>query len=202
MNASPTDWNACYENHQTPWDRGVATPVLAEVHARHPGLFAGAVMVPGCGIGHDARWLAGLGSVEAVTGMDIAPIALDRAKALDPQHLVRFVHADLFDLPEDLQAQFHLVWEHTCLSALTPDMRPGYAEGIGKALKTGGHMAGVFYIDPDLDPGETGPPFGISAAEVEALWQQAGFTVIASWVPGSGYPDRLGRERVVIARKS
>nr|WP_075089561.1 hypothetical protein [Verrucomicrobium spinosum] len=53
-----TNWNELYETGATPWDKGLPTPVLAEVQQRHPQLFQGEVMVPGCGTGSDARWLA------------------------------------------------------------------------------------------------------------------------------------------------
>lgn len=191
------DWNACYERRETPWDRGYATPVLDEVLARHPALFQGRIMVPGCGAGHDARWLAARGC--QVTGVDVAPLALERARAQDPSGSVDFVEASLFALPQSMQHQYDLVWEHTCLSALDPAQRSAYAQGIRTALKPGGIVAGVFFINPELDPGETGPPFGISGEELDALWHQAGFHLVDSWVPETGYEGRVGRERVLVA---
>jgi SAM-dependent methyltransferase len=198
--SASTDWNQLYETGETPWDKGLPTPVLAEVQQRHPHLFQGEVMVPGCGTGSDARWLAAQGC--QVTGVDIAPLAVDRARSVDETQTVRYVLASLFDLPADLRQKFDLVWEHTCLCALTPDLRRSYIQGVHSALKAGGIVSGVFFIDPEMDPGETGPPFGITPEELTALWEEAGFTVRESWIPSTGYPGRVGRERVLIAVKA
>lgn len=197
--ASP-DWNQLYETGETPWDKGLPTPVLAEVQQRHPQLFQGEVMVPGCGTGSDARWLATQGC--RATGVDIAPLAVDRARSLDAGQGVQYVLASLFDLPEELRGKFDLVWEHTCLCALDPALRKAYIQGVYASLKVGGVVAGVFFIDPEMDPGETGPPFGISPEELTGLWEEAGFSVQESWVPTTGYPGRVGRERVLIAVKA
>lgn len=194
-----TNWNELYETGETPWDKGLPTPVLAEVQQRHPGLLKGDAMVPGCGTGYDARWLANLGCT--VTGVDIAPLAVERARAIDKARVAQYVLASLFDLPGELRGKFDFVWEHTCLCALPPELRQAYVQGVHTALKPGGTVAGVFFIDPEMDPGETGPPFGISPEELTGLWEEAGFTVQESWVPEAGYPGRVGRERVVVAVK-
>jgi SAM-dependent methyltransferase len=194
-----TDWNDCYNRSETPWEKGRPTPVLADVMARHQTLFQGRVLVPGCGMGHDARWLAERGM--QVTGADIAPLAIEKAQQLDAAHRVDFRLADLFALPEDMLGAFDLVWEHTCLCALPLDMRTQYILGVKSALKADGAVAGVFYMNPDMDPGEEGPPFGIGVAELEKLWRDAGFEVADSWVPTVGYEGRIGRERAMVLRQ-
>ena len=45
------DWNLRYEEGDTPWDKGGAHPVLADMLSRRP--FSGRVLVPGCGRGHE-----------------------------------------------------------------------------------------------------------------------------------------------------
>lgn len=192
------DWNACYERRETPWDKGEPTPVLAEVAQRHPTILTGRVFVPGCGLGHDARWLADRGC--EVTGVDIAELAVEGAKALDDQGRIAFHVADLFDLPADLQSAFDVVWEHTCLCALPPDLRAQYALGVKSALRPGGTVAGVFFINPEMDPGEQGPPFGIDVGEVEALWREVGLEPIDAWTPQTGYEGRVGRELAMVLR--
>jgi len=188
-----SDWNALYEKGETPWDRGVHTPVLDDVLRKQPLSFKGRVLVPGCGIGHDARRLAEHGC--EVIAVDIAPLAIERARWLDSGGRVDFRLANLFELPEELRGTFDLVWEHTCLCALDPPMRPKYITGVRSALRPGGTVAGVFYMNPDLDPGETGPPFGITLEELIRLWQDGGFEVQEHWVPEVAYEGRQGRER-------
>ena len=62
-------------------------------------------------------------------------------------------------------------------------------------LKPGGLLLGVFFINPEMDPGETGPPFGISMDELTALFAER-FQVVESHVPATAYPGREGRECV------
>jgi SAM-dependent methyltransferase len=194
-----TDWNSCYEQKETPWEKGKPTPVLGDVMVRHAEAFRGRVLVPGCGIGHDARWLAEHGM--EVTGADIAPLAIEGAKAWDPESKVDFRLVDLFALPDDLRGAFDLVWEHTCLCALPLDLRTRYVKGVKSSLKGGGIVAGVFFINPEMDPGEEGPPFGIGVEDLEKLWRDEGFEVVDSWVPEVGYEGRVGRERAMVLRR-
>lgn len=191
-----TDWEASYQQGETPWDRGEAAPALAEIVEKFPTLFKGRILVPGCGLGHDARWLAAQGC--EVVGLDIAPTALKKARELDPTHRVEFTQTDLFDLPKILLGSFDIVWEHTCLSAMPPELRPRYAAAYKSALKPGGTIVGVFYLNPDMDPGETGPPFAISVEELTELWQSVGLELTESWVPINAYEGRAGRERVMV----
>lgn len=193
-----TDWNACYEQRETPWDKGIPTPVLGEISTHRGSVFQGRALVPGCGLGHDARWLAQQGL--QVTGADIAPLAIEKAKALDPDQSVDFRLVDIFSPPADLLGAFDLVWEHTCLCALPVELRTQYSLGVRSTLKPGGVLAGVFFINPEIDPGETGPPFGITVEELENLWTAIGFTVLDSWVPVTGYEGRIGRERAMVLR--
>jgi SAM-dependent methyltransferase len=194
-----TDWNACYEQNEVPWDRGRATPVLDLVKEKDPDLLRGRVLVPGCGMGHDARWLAANGC--DVVAVDVAPLAIEGAKALDTEHRVDFRLANLFDLPPELRGAFDVVWEHTCLSALKHELRDDYVRGVKSALKPGGQIVGVYYIHPDMDPGEEGPPFAISVEELIEMWTGADMEVVEHWVPNVAYEGREGRERFMWLKK-
>ncbi|HVJ45590.1 MAG TPA: methyltransferase domain-containing protein [Luteolibacter sp.] len=193
------DWADRYLQDDTPWDKGIATPVLAEMHARHPGVFSGKTVAPGCGTGHDARSLADLGC--EVTGLDIAPPAIERAKALDPEQRVTFEVADFLNPSPEYHHAFDLLWEHTCLCALDPTLRPAYLAAVADVVKPGGRVAGVFFINPEMDDGESGPPFGISVDDLQSSWERHGFQVIDSWVPETAFPGRLGRELAMILTK-
>lgn len=194
------NWNEMYERGETPWEKGLPTPVLAEMFAKRPEVFGGRTLVPGCGLGHDARWLAEHGC-GPVLGADIAPLAIEKAIAVDTKGIATYRLLDIFNLPPDLLGVFDLVWEHTCLCAIDPATRPEYARAVRSALKPHGILAGVFFINPEMDPGEAGPPFGISVAELEALWREAGFELLDAWVPNAAYPGREGRERAMVLRR-
>jgi len=187
-----TNWDQAYQENFTPWDKGEPSPPLVAFLECHE--LTGRVLVPGCGVGHDVAFLVSRG-VDAI-GLDIAPTAIERAKARYPELAERFVLGDLFEL----KGEFDAVVEHTCLCALPPAWRERYREAVAGLLKPGGRLIGVFFINPEMDPGETGPPFGISEAELKAL-MAARFQLIECYVPEKAYPGREGREMVGVFEK-
>ncbi len=180
-----TDWNQAYQENFTPWDKGLPSPPLVEWLADNT--LSGRVLVPGCGLGHDVAYLVSRG-IDAY-GLDIAPTAVARAQEQHPQLAERFVCANLFEF----EGQYDAIVEHTCLCALPPEWRTKYRDAVASLLKPGGLMVGVFYINPEMDPGESGPPFGISMDDLTALFAER-FQVVASHVPAAAYPGREGRE--------
>ena len=191
-----TDWEECYQTGNTGWDRGAVSPALAEEVAGRP--LAGRVLVPGCGAGHDVAWLAEQGF--DVLGLDLAPTAIAKAKANYPVHADRFVVGDLFDLAEEHHAAYDVVVEHTCLSGMPPELRSSYQAGVAAALKSGGCIVGVWFIDPELDPGHEGPPYPLPIHPLDELFGE-GFVVEVDYVSTAAFPGREGRERVRVLRK-
>jgi methyl halide transferase len=158
------DWNQRYLECDTPWDKGAPHPVLDDALTRD-GL-AGQVLVPGCGSGHDVRALARRGL--QVTGLDVAPLAIERARAFTPAGSETYRTEDLFDLPPDMRGAFDGVFEHTCFCAIDPAQRPNYVAAVASALRRGGHLLAVFYAEPDN--GDEGPPFGCTPEELDGLF--------------------------------
>ncbi|HYF35054.1 MAG TPA: methyltransferase domain-containing protein [Prosthecobacter sp.] len=191
-----TDWESCYQEDNLPWNRNVPSPPLTEWVRKHRP--KGRALVPGCGLGHDVVMLVDAG-VEAL-GLDISPTAIDRAEALYPAYRDSLVRGDLFDLPKYWLGTFDYVFEHTCLSGMPPEYRPKYRDAIASALKLGGLLAGVWYINPDMDPGEAGPPFGISIPELEQLF--SGWEIVEDYVPQNSFEGRQGRERVRVLKRA
>jgi SAM-dependent methyltransferase len=190
-----TDWDNCYRENNTPWDKNLPSPPLTGWVRKHKP--QGRALMPGCGLGHDVVMLADAGV--DILGLDISATAIDRGEALYPAYKERLVRGDLFDLPNYWLGTFDYVFEHTCLCALPVDWRPRYRHAVAAALKPGGLLVGVWFINPDMDPGESGPPFGISTAELAELFQ--GWKVIEDYVPESAFPGRAGRERVRVLQK-
>lgn len=185
----PTDWEDNYRRGETPWDKGAPHPGLVEFLKRTP--VHGRVLVPGCGAGHDARALAA--TADEVVGLDIAPSAIARAKAQPAVGGERYQLADLFALPASWRGTFDVVFEHTCFCAIDPSLREKYVAAVAAALKRGGHLLAIFYLDPGLDPGESGPPFGVTREELDGYFSPC-FTLLREWKPGATYPGREGRE--------
>lgn len=199
MNDPLVDWEQCYREGTTPWDKGAPHPELEAVLAEGGTLLAAdeiatRVLVPGCGLGHDVRAIASHFAGARVTGLDIAPSALAgaRARTADLAN-VEIVGRDLFDPPAEWHGSFDTVFEHTCLSALHPSRRDDYRELIRRLLRPAGRLVAVFFINPDMDPGEEGPPFGIGREELDVLFGQ-GFELLDSRFPIATYPGREQRE--------
>ena len=192
----PRDWNAAYENEDTPWDKGEASPPLREFLSKR--CVEGRVLVPGCGTGHDVRLLAKQGA--EVVGMDIAPNALRLAEQFAKVSSEIYVLGDFLNLPEDHVGIFDFVVEHTCLCALEPDQREDYAAAVVKTLKPGGHLLAVFFREVSNYDGN-GPPHPISAEQIEALFGEP-FECLERFVPKQSYASRpIGAEEVCLLRK-
>jgi SAM-dependent methyltransferase len=134
-------------------------------------------------------------------GLDIAPTGLAEARELYPQFAERFRLGNFFDPPAELRGAFDIVLEHTCLCALPLTMRPDYRRAVDLALRRGGLLIGIWFINPALDPGEEGPPFGISVAELTALFGDD-YEIVDDYVPDVAFPNRENRERLRVLRRA
>jgi SAM-dependent methyltransferase len=133
-------------------------------------------------------------------GLDIAPTGIAEARALYPTLAERFVVGDLFNPAPELRGAFDVVLEHTCLSGLHPSLRASYRRGIDLTLKPGGLLIGVWFINPDLDPGDEGPPFPLPVPDLTALFA-AGYEIVTDYVPEVAFDSRVGRERMRVLRR-
>lgn len=192
------DWNECYQRGETPWDKGKPHPELPFLIREHRDLIEGAgrILVPGCGMGYDAVLLKESGG-GAVTGLDVAEEAVTRARRHHPESGVDWRLGDLFTWEESAD----LVFEHTCFCAIPVDRRPDYVEAVSRILPAGGHLLGVFFLNPDHE-GEEGPPFGVTMAELEGFFGDR-FEILSSRAPDRTYPGREGegRERCLLLRR-
>lgn len=190
------NWEEHYRKGDAFWDKGVPSPPLQQYLERHP--VRGRALVPGCGHGHEVA-LAVAHGLEA-TGLDIAPTAIAGARARYPTLAERFMVGDLFHPPAELRGAFEVVLEHTCMSGLHPSLRADYRRGIDLMLRHGGSLIGVWYVNPELDPGNAGPPFPFSVPDLTALFAP-GYEIVDDYVPDVAFPNRVGRERVRVLRR-
>lgn len=173
VGVTPSDagfWDPLFAADLGGWELGRASPPLADWFQGEDltGLRA---LVPGCGRGHEARLLAGLGA--RVDAIDLAPTAIAQAiEATAPGLAIDFQVRDLFALPR--VPTYDLVVEHTCFCAIDPARREEYVEVCADVLRPGGELVGVFYAHGR--PG--GPPFTTSADEVRARFGRR-FEVLA-----------------------
>jgi SAM-dependent methyltransferase len=189
-----TDWEARYQTHDMPWEKGEPSPGLVDFLAGHAGLPRGTVLTPGCGTGHDARAWAAAGFT--ATGCDIAPSAvrLAREKTAAAGLSAQFILGDF--LAEAAAGPYDWIFEHTVFCAIDPARRDDYTRAVTRRLAAGGHYLAVNYIIPDSD----GPPFGTTRQELVDRFSPL-FDLQAEWVPRS-YPNRTGLELMLWWRRN
>ena len=190
------DWNKAYAEGNTPWDKGQASPPLRAFLKAHR--LEGKVLVPGCGTGYDVRLLAGQGT--SVLGLDIAPLALEKARSIPVVGDESYLLADFLNLPTSYHGQFDAVVEHTCLCALELVNREAYVRSVQQALKHGGKYLAVFFRQVSNYNGQD-PPHPISSGEIEALFTKS-FEMLERMIPQETYLGRpIGSEEVCLMRK-
>lgn len=156
-------WDGMYRNRQAAWD-GEPNSLLAETV---DGLAPGTALDVGCGEGADAIWLARRGW--RVTAMDLSEVALDRARAADPEGRLTWLHADLLSW-QPPTAAFDLVSGQ--FLHIPPAERPAFFGRLAQAVRPGGRLLFVAHHPSDLE-NQSGrpaiPDLYFTAEEVAAL---------------------------------
>lgn len=188
------DWEKLYQEGDTGWEKGEASPGLVDWLAEHGSKDSGSVLIPGCGFGHDVRAWAQAGY--NALGYDLAPSAVAGAKQRTPKeldkadfHLGDFLEDEPFDT-------FDFIFEHTFFCAIDPVRRDDYVAAVLRWLQPGGQLLAVHYF---LPKDEEGPPFGVDREEILSRFAP-NFELIEDWTPRS-YPNRTGLERMFLWRK-
>ena len=145
-------WTKRYENGQTQWDVGAATPPItgyfdqvAKKQAR--------ILIPGAGNSYEGAYLHQQG-FNQVFLLELSPLPLDNFRNLCPdfpdEHLLL---GDFFEH----ETQYDYIVEQTFFCAMPRSHRPAYAQQAHALLKSKGKLVGVLFDDPLND---THPPFG------------------------------------------
>ena len=156
-------WNSRWENQQTGWDIGMASPAIATYMEQYPDKKA-AILIPGCGNAHEANWLLENGFTH-ITLIDIAPKAvalLQQRYAKYPE--VKVILGDFFEHT----GKYDLIIEQTFFCAIDPSLREKYVAQSSALLKPGGKIIGVLF---NTAFEKAGPPFGGNTNEYRALFE-------------------------------
>lgn len=189
--ASADFWQMRYQAAFTPWDAGTVPEMLRQFIGRERP--AGRVLVPGCGSGHDVRFLAESGL--DVLGIDFSAAALEAARRVLGPHCLRVRHADFFG--PGLEPAWALVYERAFLCALPRRLWKAWAARVARLLAPGALLAGFFYFDE----GERGPPYPLHGqGELDALLAGAFERTADAEVPDS-LAVFAGKERWQVWRR-
>lgn len=162
-------WDEKYRANTIPWDRGETSPAL-RAWLDDGTLTPGALLIPGCGRGHEAVLLAQRGF--RVTALDFAPTALAHlAQELDQAG----VQAELVcqdALAWQPAAPFDAIYEQTCLCALDPGHWRQYEVRLHAWLRLGGQLCALF-----MQTGQAGgPPFHCGLEAMRELFPASRWT--------------------------
>ena len=195
--SGPEFWEDLYARGGDGWELGAPAPPLVDFFAA-ARLDGAHVAVPGCGRGHDARFLASLG-YETV-GFDFSPAALAAARALAARDAsaARFEQRDVFALGRELPNAFDGAWEYTCFCAIDPARRAEYIASLAGTIRPGGWLLGCFF---PLRGNPIGPPFPVSVDGVRRALVPA-FRVERAFAPTRSARGRQGREWMLLARRT
>ena len=147
------EWDDSYTGDTpAPWDIGRPQPAL--VRLADEGRLTGRLLDAGCGTGENALLAAGRGA--DVTGIDVAPTAIARARAKAAARglAARFEVADALDLGR-LGLTADIVIDSGVFHVFGDDDRARYVASLAAVLRPGG----VCYLMcfSDRQPGTWGP---------------------------------------------
>src|SRR5262249_47250025 len=151
-------------------------PALVDFLRDNPDLPRGRVLVPGCGRGHDAREWARAGF--EVLGLDLAPSAVEEARAFTPAGLKAAFELGDF-LADASEPPADWLFEHPLFCAIPPEQRARYVGAAARRVKPGGNYLAVNYLQPR---DESGPPFGVGVAELRRRFEPH-FELRGHWCP-------------------
>lgn len=148
------EWNDRYRDGNLPWDTGQPSSELQRVLSQIAIQPCRALEL-GCGTGTNSVWLAQQGF--EVTGLDVAPLAVERAeeRARAARLTVHFQVADVLDLP-DLGDPFGFFFDRGCYHVVRRSSPEKYAPAVARKLASGGR--GLILAGNAREPHTPGPP--------------------------------------------
>ena len=189
--SKPEFWETRYRDKMIPWDAGKVPAALRDYE---PAIARGArILIPGCGSGYEAAYLASRGF--DVLAIDFSPAAVAAAK-MNLGVLANIVRlADFFDFTSG--PPFDVIYERAFLCALPRKWWAGYASRCAQLLNPSGVIAGFFFFADT----PKGPPFGTSTAELDKLMHPR-FDLVEERPVADSIQVFAGRERWQVWKKT
>ncbi|KAI9479533.1 S-adenosyl-L-methionine-dependent methyltransferase [Zychaea mexicana] len=193
-----TDWCKRWDNADTPWDKGQASPALVDLLTNHADLVPskGQGLVPGCGSGYDVVLLAT--DELHITGLDMSSTCVrlcNEKLGSSSNGKYDFLCDDFykFKIPE---GGYDIVFDYTFLCAMPPHMRPDWASRMAEIIKPGGTLVALIY---PLKEKPLQPPFTVSVELYFELLSEHFDNVYLEEAKGHG--SRLGEEKMSVWKR-
>ncbi len=181
-------WLERWEREETGFHQDDFNPYLRQYWQELQLARDSEVFVPLCGKSRDMLWLRDQGcQVLGVELSDIAVQAFFRENGYDPRQVsrhrvvggkfeqceaedIRIMCGDFFDLGKADLDKVIAVYDRASLIALPPEMREQYVRHLASILPPATQILLVTleYPQPEMQ----GPPFSVSASEVEAFYRE------------------------------
>ncbi|HEY1047301.1 MAG TPA: methyltransferase domain-containing protein [Bacteroidia bacterium] len=178
-------WDSRYENGETGWDLGDASPPLKRYidQLEHKDL---AILIPGCGNAYEAEYLIRNG-FSNITLIDLSEALTDRLKEKFKNHeSIKIICGNFFDL----EGKFDLILEQTFFCAIDPSLRPDYVIKVHSLLNKSGRLAGLLF---NRHFEKAGPPFGGDKSEYMDLFSKH-FNIMSMDTATDSITPRAGNE--------
>jgi len=120
------------------WADLAPSPLLVDWLVEHPASGRSTASAIGCGVGDDAEMICAHGY--QVTAFDIAPSAIALCRDRYPSSDVRYLVADLFNVPAAWQQSFDLVYECNTIQVLPGDYRRRARDAMISLMAPGGSL--------------------------------------------------------------
>jgi methyl halide transferase len=163
LDLTPSGWQARYEQGKTGWDRGRPNSIL-DYWLASKKLLPGRVLIPGCGRGHEVIRLAEEGF--DVTALDFAPAAIRHLNQVLARRglIANVIQADVLEY--ESEKSFDVIYEQTCLCALSPAHWLRYESKLHQWLKPNGQLLALFMQSGKRNE----PPYSCELVEMQQLF--------------------------------
>jgi methyl halide transferase len=192
---SREDWERHYIEKDLRWDLDEVAPPFEHLW-KEQNFFPCNALVPGCGAGHEAIFLAKKGFNVTAVDYTYGAVKLIESAFKKNNYSGDVLHQDFFNLDCKYNEYFELMLEHTFFCAISPTKRQEYVETAKRILKPGGYLIGLFYETNE----DGGPPYNTRQKDIENFFSDSFMIESLSKTPHSAQ-QRRGKEWLAILKK-